>query len=420
MGESWASLYLVACSVLGDESEAGDWVVQARTEAELSRRIAARAPLPAVLPAASPEVADHVTLLRRRSTRRRQAMRVWGVAAAVLVIGLAALVWPAVRAFSDADTARYDRPAVAAAESGGWTFQIHEAAAGPGGLTVWWSLTGPGAASLAGRPVLEAEANLPRIGGEPATAVRTSGRGLLMGQTWLPVTVPPAETVPLTLRLGGEHWVVDVPVDRTDLIALERRVAVNEVVSRRGAGVFIKSITMGPAYTVVDWEPWMAPEAIHKFDTRLALSLRTDVGSVQSLSTGGPRSAHFAALPEGASSLVIASNELIWATAVRLPLQSGESDQETGLTLGLVSREQDRLAVQAEVGRGYVPVETVAEDTAGRAYRPVSLQIGQGTNGQAGKWGLQAIFLLPADVKLAEIQVRVVQHLPPLELVLRP
>lgn len=420
MGEKWASLYLVACSLLGDESEAGDWVMAARTEEELARRLAARAPMPKVLPVAPEEVRDHVALLRRRAVRRRRAVQFWGVVAAAVAAGLVALAVPAWGGPVPEEPQRFTRPAVAAAENSGWTFRVHEAKADTEGLTVWWSLSGPGVANTGNRPVLQSAVDLPRTGGEPAATVRTGGRSMLTGQTRLPVVVPPMETVPLSLQLGGQQWAVAAPVDRTELMAMERRVAINEVVSRRGAGVFIKSITIAPGYTAVDWEPWMAPEATRHFETQLALSLRTDLGPVPALASGGPRTAHFAALPVGAGGLTIASNELVWATAVDLPLTVGAASAETGVTLEQVRRVQGRLHVQATVANGYVPVETLLEDAAGRSYRPVSLQIGHGADGRAERWALQASFDIPAGTELRGLQIRVVQQLPPLELALQP
>lgn len=152
--------YALALAFVPDANAAGDLFMAARDEADLRRRAAAwrrrqgLSPLDSAppLPALDPEQVELALHLHRRQRRQRRRRPLLAGAAALL---LAAALFAAGRSLAPgqaptlAGDPAFATPAADQATSGNLTLALHRAESTPAGITVWWSLSGPGAGSAA-------------------------------------------------------------------------------------------------------------------------------------------------------------------------------------------------------------------------------------------------------------------------------
>ena len=223
-------LYALALRLIPDEDAAGDLFMESRTESHLrlraSRWLDARGlnvdesrPAP-TLDRAQMEYALH---LARRGRIKRQIRTVLaglgGMVAAAAVVVLLLFFKPAPDALASDPAFKRDPLDTEAAPSG-LTAHVYRAEATPGNVTVWWALSGSGAAKLGESltPMLAVNGMTDPLLPPSETSLGRPGKDLLLGRSTYNATVSRGGrelTVGLSMYGSRRQGLMTVPVTLT-------------------------------------------------------------------------------------------------------------------------------------------------------------------------------------------------------------
>lgn len=332
--DRWASLYLLACTILGDENLAGDLVLRARDEGHLEEMLRQRGELPQVRPAPTPAALEHVAYLRRRARRRRTLAGVWVVGALAAVV---AILFGLARWRQEHPPARavYAEPAIAQEARGELELKVHRAEAAPGVLTIWWSLAGASVGLQREAPsvMLGLPDGWKRLASEEMTVERVN-RDLIHGQLEVEALIAQPSDAQMLLVLDDRRFDLEFPLDRTLLERAERRIPVGEVMSRAGVGILVEEIVLGPGYARLIYEPWQAEDSPFRLLTAPPISrVVSDLGPVATHPSDAG-SLRLGPLDGQVSSLRLSITEPMRVqTNLTLPLREGEREETAGLRI---------------------------------------------------------------------------------------
>lgn len=316
--------------------------------------------LPPNLPAPAPDLLDHVAYLRRRARLRRLLSGLWTAGALVAAVGVVVglLLWSSVEPPAESV---YAVPAIASLERESLELQVHRAEASPGAVTIWWSLSGQGVGLAPETPaVIVGLFDRWQSPEEENVTVRRVNRDLLHGKTVVAEVVDRPTYAQMVLVARNTRFALGFEVDRTALVQQERRISVQQVMSRAGVGLMVREVVQGPGYTRLVYEPWQEKGSPFRLlSVPLIDRVVTNEGAVS------VRDPHTLPLRLGpvdhqATELRLEANRALRVEAdLRLPLREGAKEPLTGLKVTAVKETMPGVSEFTLVSEGpAVGVET--------------------------------------------------------------
>lgn len=265
-------LFALARCLVPDPDAAADLFMQATSEEDLRARVArwrrqqglpttpdTSPPAPQPLSRAEEELALH---LARRGQKRRLTLKLLAAAGAALLLLTAALAARALPAIQGRDLAHNPiftgAPLKEAEVPGGLTFAIHGVEAVPGVTTLWWELTGPGAAAHA-----ETWAAGLRLGRDRTAPERSETKAYqknrVLGKAEFPFLIPDESALLVVEQPGGPPLaILGVLVNHRPDDPAARRYPVQQAVKAAGSSVTVAEVLISPTATnvVLRGDPW--------------------------------------------------------------------------------------------------------------------------------------------------------------------
>lgn len=271
-------LYALACCLVPDPDVASDLFMQSRSEADLRAR-AARwrrqqglpdpgLPAAGALPPLGPGEQELALHLARRGQKRRLTLNLFLTLGAVLLLtagllGVRALPGALSRGLAS-DPAFAGSPVGETEPLNGLSFAVYRAEAIPGVTTIWWELTGSGAAMAA--ETWEAGLRLGRDRTAPHHSQITAyQKNRVLGRSEFSILLP-GESAPIIIEGIEERpptFLLSVLVEHLPSDPTARSYAVRQTLRTADAQVLVDRVLTSPTATtvIINGDPWL-PEIL--------------------------------------------------------------------------------------------------------------------------------------------------------------